>query len=135
MVAIEVSEGIAAAIRSDANALGISEGQVVARWLGMSMDVGGATRAEAEPWTPLRLYAQYRGVSLDATYLPATRRVRVISGPAAGRWFKSPSGAARACVEAINPDRKAIQGNGWRFWRLSDTGERLEVVRQVRKKA
>lgn len=131
---VEVSALVAAEIKAEAQVLGIPEGQVVARWYGMSTTVGGAVRAEAEPWAPLRLHAVYRGVRIDAVYVPATHRVAVLSGPVAGRNFKSPTGAARAVVEALNPGRTAVQGNGWRFWRITATDERLDVCRTVRGK-
>jgi hypothetical protein len=130
MVTVEVSALVAREMKAEAEALGIPEAQVVARWLGMSTAVGGATRAEAQPWTPLRLYADYVGERTDAVYVPKTRRVRVTSGPLTGRVYRTPSAAAYAVVQQASPGRAAPQGNGWRFWRLTDTGERLDALRK-----
>jgi hypothetical protein len=75
------------------------------------------------------VWGEYDGRRVEGEYLPATRRLTVTSDPLAGTTFKTPSGAARSVIAALNPARNAAQANGWRFWHITETGERLEVLR------
>ncbi|HEX8001785.1 MAG TPA: hypothetical protein VF519_03730 [Mycobacteriales bacterium] len=107
----------------------VSEAEVVARAVqAYAREHPPAERPGLDPWEPVAVYAQYAEHRVEGLYLPATRRLTVTSGPVAGTRYKTPSGAARAVVAAFNPSR-ASTTNGWRFWRVVDTDERLEVLR------
>jgi hypothetical protein len=47
----------------------------------------------------------------------------ISSGPLAGRSFKSPSEAARAVIEQVNPAVNSNR-NGMTFWRVDDGSQR-----------
>lgn len=79
-------------------------------------------------WAPVAVYGTYKGHRIDGEYLPATRRLRMTTGPLAGRRFESPSDAARAVVAALGAPGPSPT-NGWRFWRLTTTDERIDVLR------
>jgi hypothetical protein len=76
----------------------------------------------------VQIHAVYGGVRTDGVYDPATTAVTITSGPLAGATYSRPSGAAIAVVQlsnrTVNPNR-----NGWSFWIVSSTGERLQTIR------
>jgi len=127
---IDLDERQHAHVRFAARVFGVTEGEVVARAV---REYARATpppdRPGADPLQPVAVYGEYEKRRVEGEYLPATRRLTITSDPLAGREFKSPSGAARAAIAAINPARTSTQANGWRFWHLVATGERLEVLR------
>lgn len=106
-----------------------SESEVIRRLLDsfatrVSTDSPGDT-----PATSVSIYADYEGKHIEATFDPATRRVDLTSGPLAGRSFKSPSGAAIAVVQALNPNVHPNR-NGWSFWFLTENGKALQTIRK-----
>lgn len=126
---IEVDEPTATLVRFAARVFGVKESEVVARAVRQFSEGGEEARAGQDPWQPVEVYGEYEGRIVTGKYLPATRRLTVTSEPLEGSAYKSPSGAARAVVGALNPGRSATQTNGWRFWHLASTHERLEVLR------
>ena len=127
---IDLDEQTHALVRFAARMFDVSEADVVARAVrALTTESTESARPPRDPWTPLDVYGEYGDTRVEGQYLPATRRLTVTSEPIAGAKFKSPSGAARAVVAALNPDRSAAQTNGWRFWHIADTDERLEVLR------
>jgi hypothetical protein len=133
MYEIELDDATYGLVRFAARMFKVSEAEVIARAVRelSRPDQPDAPRRQ-DPWEPVPVYGDYGGRRVDGLYLPATRRLTVTSEPLAGRHFKSPSGAARAVVAALNPDRESTQTNGWRFWHLNSTGERLEALRRLR---
>jgi hypothetical protein len=124
---IDLDDETYALVRFAAQAFEVSESEVVARAVRrLSSD---PEPSASDPWEPVDLYAEYEGHRVEATYLPATRRLTVTSPPVAGETFTTPSAAARAVVLGLNPDRSAAQTNGWRFWRVAATHQRLDVLR------
>lgn len=109
-----------------AQLVGVSAAEFVTRAVDALIAAG---RQPIDPWEPVPILGEYRDTPVEAMYVPATQRVIITSGPAAGQKFSSPSGAARAVVVAINPDRVSAQTNGWRFWRLAATGDPLQTIR------
>ena len=128
MLKLALDDRTAAVVRARARDLGVSEGEFVRRAI-LAYVLAGRETPVRDPWAPIPIYGEYDGRRVDGLYLPATRRVTVTSAPLPGAGFKSPSGAARAVVAALNPARSQAQSNGWRFWRLAESGERLEVLR------
>ncbi len=133
MPVIEVDERTYAQVRFAARMASLTEADVVARAVDafVRSDEGRPVR---DPWDPVPVYAEYGEHRVEALYLPANHRVTVTTPPVAGQSFRSPSGAARAVVTAVNPTRNATQTNGWKFWHVAATGDRLEALRDRRRK-
>lgn len=129
MQTIELDEQTAALVRFAARMAGLTDSEVVARAVRSYAGQPAELPPRRDPWQPIALYGEYEGTRVEATYVPATRRVTVTSEPIAGEEFRSPSGAARAVIAALNPARTASQSNGWRFWHIAETHQRLEVLR------
>lgn len=131
--AVELDEPTHALVRFAARVFDVTESEVVQRAVHAFSQRGVA---EARPprgaWETVPVYGEYSGQRVDAEYFPASKRMTITSGLLAGTSFSSPSGAARAVVGALNPDRAATDTNGWRFWRISDTKERLEILKPQR---
>jgi hypothetical protein len=134
MPVIDVDDRTYSQVRFAARMAGLSDAEVVARAVDayVRSDEG---RPVQDPWEPVPVYAEYGDLRVEALYLPANQRVTVTTDPVAGQTFRSPSGAARAVVTAVNPTRNATQTNGWRFWHVAATGDRLEALRRRRRKA
>ncbi|HEU0130974.1 MAG TPA: hypothetical protein VFQ85_08295 [Mycobacteriales bacterium] len=125
---IVVDQATALAVRFAARLHGITDSQVVIRAVAQ---IGARGSGPAHRWEPVPVFCEYAGVRVDGTYLPATRRLVVNPGESTERSFRSPSGAARAVVEMLNPRRSHTQTNGWHFWRIADSGARLDTVRYM----
>jgi len=78
----------------------------------------------------ISVHAVYRQVLVEGKYDPNTRTVTIESAPWNGEEFAKPSAAAIAVVTHYNPERNA-NTNGWRFWRVSDTGRLLDSLRDT----
>ncbi|CAM2739033.1 hypothetical protein ACH4LN_21005 [Streptomyces albus] len=77
----------------------------------------------------IAVHAVYRGQRAEGVFHPATRTLTVSSGPGAGT-YPSPSAAAMAVIQELNPDRSP-NANGWSFWRVTSSGEELKAVRRA----
>jgi hypothetical protein len=115
-------------VRLLARAWRISEGAVVERLLTefRSGEDHGAEHAPAVGQVPI--HTVYEGERVRAAYDPGTHRVTILSGPLAGKSWKSPSGAAVAVVRQIKPAVRA-ERNGWSFWTVTATGHALQSLR------
>ncbi len=132
MPTIELDDETYRMVRFAARLLGVSESDVVARAVrAFSGDGDPAPAVAGDPWEPVPLYGEYEGQRIDAEYVRATRRLAVTSGPVAGQTFSTPSAAATAVIAALKPDRAFAQTNGWKFWRIAATHQRLETLRQT----
>ena len=130
MATIVLDDETHALVRFAARLFGVSESEVVARAVrAFSEDHSGSAAPGRDRWTPVDLYADYGGQRIEARFVAATKRLTVTSGATAGTTFTTPSAAARAVVGALNPARAETPVNGWRFWRLAETHERLDVLR------
>ncbi|MFI6434142.1 hypothetical protein [Streptomyces sp. NPDC050759] len=78
----------------------------------------------------VRVHAVYRGARVTGLFDPATRTLAVTEGPAAGEVYSSPSAAAMAVIQVVNPDRTSPHANGWSFWRVTRSGEELKSLRR-----
>jgi hypothetical protein len=65
---------------------------------------------------------------IEAVFDRSTNTVTVTSGELAGKSYTSPSSAAIAVVEALNPGREAANTNGRLFWLVKSTGQPLRSV-------
>jgi len=129
MVRIEVDDETLKRVRFAAQVFGVSESEIVTRAVNALSEQAAAEPSGRDQWEPVEIYGDYEGRRVSGKFLPATKRLTIVGEPLDGEVFTSPSAAARAVVAALNPDRTAAQTNGWRFWRIAATGERLEVLR------
>ncbi len=135
MPTVELDDETHALVRFGAGLLGLSEAEFVARAVRAMSGSQSAPQPARElplrhdPWQPIELYGDYEGHRVGAQYLAATGRLTITTEPLAGQAFPSPSAAARAVIAALNPARAATQANGWRFWRIAATRERLDSLR------
>ncbi|MEU0104244.1 hypothetical protein ABZ313_02605 [Streptomyces sp. NPDC006251] len=77
----------------------------------------------------VRVHAVYRGERIQGLFHTATRSLTVTRGPLAGQSFLSPSAAAMAVIQDLNPDRSP-NTNGWLFWRVTSSGAELKSLRR-----
>ncbi len=131
MATIELDDETYRMVRFAARLLGVSESEVVARAVRAFSGDDDAGGVAADPWEPVPLYGEYEGQRVEAEYVRATRRLAVTSGPIAGQTFSTPSAAATAVIAALKPGRSAAQTNGWKFWRIAATHQRLDTLRQT----
>lgn len=131
MPTIELDDETYRMVRFAARLLGVSDSDVVARAVRAFSDGADPPPTAPDPWEPVPLYGEYEGQRVEAEYVRATRRLAVTSGPVAGQTFSTPSAAATAVIAALKPDRAYAQTNGWKFWRIAATHQRLETLRQT----
>lgn len=79
----------------------------------------------------VRVHAVYRSERVEGLFDPATRSVTITGGPQSGKVFPSPSAAAMAVIQAVNPERTTPNANGWSFWRITRSGEELKSLRRT----
>jgi negative regulator of replication initiation len=116
-----------------ARVFGVSPGDVVVR-LVHAMDrpdtpadsaaVDGTTASQDE----VKVHVVYQGRRVSGVFQRSTKQVRVTSDLLAGRSYPSPSAAAIAVVESINPGRTHPNTNGRTFWIIDDTGKALRSI-------
>ncbi len=89
-----------------------------------------SSQAEHSGETPntVAVHASYQGVAAQGRYDSLAGSLEIIDGPGAGRVFRTPSAAAIAVVSAVNPSVNPNR-NGWNFWVITATGERLQRLR------
>ncbi|MFJ6214758.1 hypothetical protein ACIQGZ_15705 [Streptomyces sp. NPDC092296] len=122
---IVVSGSTKEQVRLLAAGAGISEGEMVSRLVKSFLE--SAHTGNIEEAAGVKVHAVYEGQRADGQYDPATRSLTITSGPAQG-WYKSPSGAAAAVLQAHNPGINPNR-NGWSFWTVTTTGKLLQTIR------
>ena len=112
-----------------ARAWGITEGKAVERLLD-EFQRGEAPRDPAPGPGRVSVHAVYGGMRIEGRFDPASGGLDISSGPLAGTAYRSPSGAAIAVVSqqnrSVSPNR-----NGWSFWIVTESGERLQTLRRT----
>lgn len=93
-------------------------------WLAQD-DIPEARRSMDGDQIPV--YAIYKSTRVEASFDPKTEGMTGTTAPIEGKKFSSPSGAARAVVEALNPEVNSNR-SGPRFWRVASTGKELATV-------
>jgi hypothetical protein len=138
MPEINVDEATFQALRLAAGLTDRTEGEVVARivrdW-GAKAAIAAARPGSVSKYsTPVAygIYAEYRGARVEAVLDPVRETVKIASAPLAGELFASPSAAAIAVVERLNPGRRYANTNGWRFWRLTENDHVIDTIRRGR---
>ncbi|RCV58158.1 hypothetical protein [Marinitenerispora sediminis] len=79
------------------------------------------------------VYAVYKNKRVEGEFHPQkgerTGKVVITSEPWRGQPFRSVSEAAAAVIHHYSPD-VVPNCNGWRFWRLTSSGELINVLRR-----
>ncbi|WP_406467512.1 hypothetical protein OH738_07270 [Streptomyces hirsutus] len=125
---VEVDEATGRTLHSMAAIRGWSIGAVVT-WL-LDQEVERSSGVKPLPVMGLaevEVFSSYRRVRVEAILDRTSRSVKITSGPLVGRSFASPSAAAKAVVEALNPECRNPERNGLLFWRLAD-GQKIKQV-------
>lgn len=114
--------------------------RVLSEWMAIGSEPGavrqsGDRRHEAAQGATsdghVDVYLEYDGVRSEGLFDPATEALRIVEGPLAGSFYKSPTGAAVAVVQHVNPSVNPSR-NGWSTWRVTETGEFLQSIRGQR---
>lgn len=114
-----------------ANVFGVTVSDVVTR-LVRAMD-GLSGRVDNDPGQPdasneVTVHVVYQGQRVEGVFDQVTNRLQITSGKLSGENFSSPSAAAIAVVEALNPGRTNPQTNGRTFWIIDRTGRPLRSI-------
>jgi hypothetical protein len=111
-----------------AKGAGVSVDEMLERilnvWLSEDEGVKGPRDMDSDQ---IAVYAVYRRTRVEAQFDPRTEGMTGTTAPIEGKQFSSPSGAARAVVEALNPDVNSNR-SGPRFWRVTATGKELGTI-------
>jgi hypothetical protein len=131
MAQIEVSDSVAAKIALLAKAWRVSHGGAVQRLLEeFESDLRDEPVDPGLVGKQIPVHVDYQGAHVEGVYDRNDRSLTITSGPALGRRFPSPSAAAIAVVSALNPGIHPNR-NGWSFWIVTATGNRLQSVRYL----
>jgi hypothetical protein len=128
MPSISVSPSTYSHITLLSSAWSVPDDQVVARLLEAFQDGRRGEQPNQRNPDELLVSASYAGVNVNGIFHLSSGRLEVLDGPVAGRSFKTPSGAACAVVQVLNP-RINPNRNGWTFWR-DEEGDTLLVHRR-----
>ena len=138
MPEIKVDETTFQALRLAAGLTDRTEGEVVAQivrdWGARAVTVQ-PSQGMVSPGlaaVAIGIYAEYRGSKVEAVLDPVRETVKITSAPLVGAAFPSPSAAAIAVVERLNPGRRYSNTNGWRFWRLAENDHLIDSIRRGR---
>ena len=74
------------------------------------------------------VYATYQGQRVEGMFDVATGGLTMNSAPLPGKWFRSPSGAAKAVVATLKPGVTPNR-SGYDFWFVTSTGKTLASIR------
>ncbi|ADI06953.1 hypothetical protein SBI_03832 [Streptomyces bingchenggensis BCW-1] len=130
MNAIDVDDDTYRKLVFAARMMGCTPSEVVRRLVdASSTEIGTAAAKSSEDPHSVPVHALYRGRRVEATFDRNTRAVTIKDGPHAGTTYPTPSAAASAVVQVLNPDRNP-NTNGWNFWRLNSSGDELKALRR-----
>ncbi|MFG3095581.1 hypothetical protein [Streptomyces sp. NPDC048202] len=124
---ISVDDATFAQILLLARAWDVSPGEAVRKLIEHFQRPVPTTRAESGDESGVSVHALYGGIRVEGVYDPSTQTLTVTDGPGAGH-YRSPSGAASAVLQAVNPLVKPNR-NGWSFWTVTETGKLLQTLR------
>ncbi|MFF5084216.1 hypothetical protein ACFY36_44825 [Actinoplanes sp. NPDC000266] len=131
MESISVDDGTYRDLTLIARAAGITHGEAVTLLVDHFQRSAGPERTPRPPGAVVAVHATYQGHRIDGEFDPATASLTVISDPTPGKWYRSPSGAAKAVVSAIKPGVTPNR-SGYDFWFVSSTGKTLASIRNKR---
>ena len=119
-------------------AWGTTPDGAVARLLDEFQGGGGGGQPALVPSGPsgppdlkaIAVHAVYDGVRVQGRYDPSSGAIEIVGGKLDGKRYRTPSGASTAVVKSLN--RKVMPNrNGWSFWVIDSTGERLDTIRYL----
>lgn len=131
MEKIEVADSTFRDLTLIARAAGITHGEAVAFLVDQFHQSSGNAPPDRATHGAVAVYATYQGQRIEGEFDPATAGLTVTSAPFAGKWFGSPSGAAKAVVAAIKPGVTPNR-SGYDFWFVTSTGKTLASIRARR---
>lgn len=129
-VLVEVDESTYAVLAFAASQRGITVGELV-RLAALDYQADAPSQLPGDPWTPVPVHGTYLKTRTDGEFVRATGRLTVTTGALAGQTFPNPTAASRAVVQVLNPARRSGHTDGWRFWRVSETGKPLDTLRRA----
>ena len=113
-----------------ARAAGLTHGQAVAFLIEEFHRTSGST-GPAHAASGVLVHATYQGQRVEGVFDPDTGGLTVTSAPLQGKWFRSPSGAAKAVVANLKPGVTPNR-SGYDFWFVTSTGKTLNSIRSRR---
>ncbi|MER8031014.1 hypothetical protein ABTZ78_18880 [Streptomyces bauhiniae] len=125
---ISVDDATFAQVLLLARAWDVSPGEAVRKLIEHFQRPAPTTRAEPGDEGGIPVHALYGGLRVEGKYDPVTQALTVTEGPGAGH-YRSPSGAASAVLQAVNPQVKPNR-NGWSFWTVTENGKLLQTLRR-----
>jgi hypothetical protein len=113
-----------------AELLGISPHDLARRLGDSTEEIASAASVPAgrEQSAAVAVHGTYLGRTIEAVFEQSTSAITILSGDLAGTRYPSPSRAAIAVVEAINPEREAANTNGRLFWIVTSSGQPLRSL-------
>jgi hypothetical protein len=128
---IDIDTGTFRDLTLIANAAGITHGEAVALLVDRFRRSTTPAPAAGSSGTGVAVHATYQGQRIEGEFDPATASLTVTSAPLPGKWFRSPSGAAKAIVAAIKPGVTPNR-SGYDFWFVTSTDRTLGSIRAGR---
>jgi hypothetical protein len=110
---------------------GLTHGQAVAFLIEQFHRTSRSADATQAPPTGIPVYSTYQGQRVEGVFDATTGGLTVTSPPLPGKWFRSPSGAAKAVVANLKPGVTPNR-SGYDFWFVTSTGKTLASVRSGR---
>ncbi|WP_329103976.1 hypothetical protein OG792_28350 [Micromonospora sp. NBC_01699] len=114
-----------------AKAAGLTHGQAVAFLIEEFHRASSPAQVSQGVPDGIPVHATYQGQRVEGVFDTATGGLTVTSAPLPGKWFRSPSGAAKAVVAALKPDVTPNR-SGYDFWFVNSTGKTLASIRSGR---
>jgi len=114
-----------------AKAGGLTHGQAVTFLIEEFHRASGPVEAGQTARDGVPVHATYQGQRVEGMFDVATGGLTVKSAPLPGKWFRSPSGAAKAVVAALKPGVTPNR-SGYDFWFVTSTGKTLASIRSGR---
>ncbi|WP_189194125.1 DUF4357 domain-containing protein [Micromonospora fulviviridis] len=133
MKQIDVYDDTYDRLRFAAKVFGVSIAEVVERMVQThdGPQVGAVKPEQPAPPTQTHevpVHVVYQNIRIQGLFEPDTNLLRITTGDLAGRTYSSPSAAAIAVVEKMNPGRAFPQTNGRTFWVVDSTGKTLRSI-------
>jgi hypothetical protein len=124
----EISETNYTKLALAAKGAGVTVDEMLERILDVWLSLGEAAKEQhATDGGQMTVYAIYQRTRVEALFDPSTGAITGTTAPIKGKQFSSPSGAARAVVEALNPEVSSNR-NGLRFWHMTATDKELATT-------
>ncbi|GIE33910.1 hypothetical protein Ait01nite_069550 [Actinoplanes italicus] len=131
VVKIEIDNGTYRDLTLIASAVGMTPGEAVTLLVERFRSSAVAPKPVLAQPEAVPIHAVYQGQRVTAEFDPETSSLTITSGPLSGKWFRSPSGAAKAVVEVLNPGVSPNR-SGFDFWFVTETGKTLQSIRSRR---